>query len=107
MGQLFAKIMTKENEAKRKIETCHEAVNLKAILASMKKVQEQFATGFSMVDVDISELILTKITATTGKKTEEENNCLKEMQELHAIIASNLKEDIVKFKSLFDAVLKK
>ena len=57
--------------------------------------------------MDISELILTKVAATTGKETEEENNCIKEMQELHTIIASNLKENIVKFNSLFDEVLKK
>ena len=40
------------------------------------------------------------------EETEEETNCLKEMQELHAIIASTLKSDIVKFNSSFDAVLK-
>ena len=67
---------------------------------------EQFAAGFSKIDVDISELILSKITAATGKETEEENNSLKEMQELHAIIASTFKQDIVKFNSLFDGGLK-
>ena len=38
MGQLFAKIQTKENEAKRKIEEKQEAVNLKAFTATFKKV---------------------------------------------------------------------
>ena len=49
---------------------------------------------------------MTKVSAATGKATEEDINCLKEMQELHAIYASTLKEDMVKFKSLFDGGLK-
>ena len=40
------------------------------------------------------------------EETEEEKNCLKEMQDLHVIIASTLKENIVKFNSLFDGGLK-
>jgi hypothetical protein len=46
-------------------------VNLKALLAGYKKLTEQFETGFSLVDVNISELILTEITTATSKKTEE------------------------------------
>ena len=34
IGQLFAKIQTKENEATGKIEQCTEAMNLKAVLAA-------------------------------------------------------------------------
>ena len=67
---------------------------------------EQFPKAFSKVDVDISELIFSKVSTATIEETKEENNCLKEMQELHTIIASNLKEDMVKFKSLFDGGLK-
>ncbi len=71
MRQLFAKIQAKEDEAKRNIEQTHEEVKLKALLAYLKKGKEQFATEFSIVDVDISELILTKITTAISKKTEE------------------------------------
>ena len=59
MGQLFAKIQTKEDEARGKIERTHEAMNLKAVIAGQKKLMEQFPTAFSQVNVDISELILT------------------------------------------------
>ena len=65
---------------------------------------EQFPDGFSRVDVDFSEILLTKITASTEKELKEENICLKEMQELHALIALTLKEDIVKFNSFFDGL---
>ena len=79
-------------------------MNLKAILAGYKKLTEQFVEGFSKVDVDLSEILLTKITAATEKETKEENICLKEIQELHAVITSTLKGDMVKFNSLFDSL---
>jgi hypothetical protein len=63
---------------------------------------EQFTKAFSEVDVDISELIMSKVIAATGKATKEENNCLKEIKELHAVIESTLKENILEFNSLFD-----
>ncbi len=34
--------------------------------------------------------------------TEKEKSCIAELKELHTIIASTLKEDIIKFNSLFD-----
>jgi hypothetical protein len=34
MRQLFAKIQTKEEDAKAKIEQCNEEMNLKAVLAA-------------------------------------------------------------------------
>ena len=54
-------------------------MNIKAALAGQKKLMEQFATVFSKVDVDISELILSKVAAATSEETKEEKNCLKEM----------------------------
>jgi hypothetical protein len=107
MVNLFLKIKTKEDDAREKIERRHEEFNLKAALAGYKKLMEQFTKTFSEVDVDISELMISKVSAATGKATKEEISCLKEMKELHAVIESTLKEDITKFNSMFDGDLSK
>ena len=106
MRQLFAKIQTKEEDAKAKIEQCNEEMNLKAVLAAQKKIMKQFPMQFSQINVNISEILLTQLAAVTDQKTQEENKYLKEMQDLHAVIESILKENIVKFNSLFDGGLK-
>ena len=38
--------------------------------------------------------------------TKEEKSCIAELKELHTIIASTLKENIIKFNSLFDVELR-
>jgi hypothetical protein len=106
MEQLYSKIKAKENEAREKIEQKHEEVNLKAVLAAQKKIMEKFKMAFSKVDVDISELIMSKVIAATCEETKEEKSCIKEMKKIHAIIATTLQEDIVKFNTLFDRGLK-
>ncbi len=87
MKNLFAKIKTNEDDAKEKIEREHEAMNLKAALAAFKKVEDQFPKAFSQVEVNISQLLMSKVTTATVEATKEEKNCLKEMQEIHDIIA--------------------
>ena len=95
MRQLFAKIQTKEEDAKAKIEQCNEEMNLKAVLADSKKIMKKFPMQFSQINVDISEILLTQLAAVTDQKTQEENKCLKDMQDIHAAIESILKENIV------------
>ena len=63
IGQLFTQIYAKENEVKSKIEHTEEAVKLKALLSYLKKGKLQFATGFSKINVDIPDLVLTQINA--------------------------------------------
>ncbi len=95
MGQLFVKIQTKEKDAKGKIEQFNEEMNLKAVLADSKKIMKKFPMQFSQINVDISEILLTQLAAVTDQKTQEENKCLKDMQDIHAAIESILKENIV------------
>ena len=79
MGQLFANIQTKEDDARAKIERSNEAFKIEAALAGSKKLMEQFATLFSKVDIDFSEILLTKVAAATSEEQKEDKNCLKEM----------------------------
>ena len=43
MGQLFARLEAKENDAKQKIEQYDDKANIKAFLADHKKLLEKFA----------------------------------------------------------------
>ena len=69
MGQLFARLEAKENDAKQKIEQYDEKANIKAFLADHKKLSEKFAFVNKQFKVDIHELIVKNFSVAKDDQT--------------------------------------
>ena len=93
MGQLFAKIKAKEDDATQKIEQFDQKSNLKAFIAAQKRLLNQFGYVSKKVDVDFIEIAKTKMAAVKETKTSEKTKCLKDMQEIHSKIETTLKDN--------------
>ena len=57
IGQLFAKIKTKENEAIQKIEQYEKKAKLKAFEAEIKNLLQKFEFIDSEIEVDFLEIV--------------------------------------------------
>ena len=97
MMKLFERITLKEKNARLRIEDFDEKHNFKELIAEHLKVKEQFTSIYNKVDVDVIEIVSSKVKQVKEKELAQEQNWLNNLEELHVEMQNTLSADINKF----------